>query len=64
MNVPQDKLRLRQVGRGFIICNDIDGTITGRRLTKTYLDQNDRTYVKVNGQLELLTEQHNYLAVD
>jgi hypothetical protein len=64
MDVPQDKLRLRQVGRGFIICNDSDGTVIGRRLTKTYLDQNDRTYVKVNGQLELLTEQHSYLAVD
>ncbi len=64
MDVPQDNLRLRQVGRGFIVCNDGEGGVIGRRLARTYLDQNDRTYVEVNGQLELLTEQHNYLAVD
>ena len=62
MTQAQDKLQLRQIGRGFIVCNE--GDFTGRRLTKAYMDQHKRTYVKINGQMELLTDQHNYLAVD
>lgn len=60
----QEKLQFQQIGRGFIVCNEGEEALMGRRLTKTYMDQHKRTYVKVNGQLELLTEQHSYLEVD
>ena len=60
----QEKPQLRQIGRGFIVCSEGDGSIVGRRLTKTYMDQNNRTFVKVNGELELLTERHSYLEVE
>ncbi len=62
MKEAREELNLRQIGRGFIV--DDTTEITGRRLTQTYVDQFDRTYVKVNGALQLLTEQHSYLAMD
>ncbi len=62
MKEAREELKLRQVGKGFIVNETRE--ITGRRLTQTYRDQFDRTYVKVNGALQLLTEQHSYLAID
>jgi len=63
MEQAQEKLQLRQIGKGFILCSQ--GSIfNGRRLTNTYKDQYDRKYVKIDGEIEPLTEQHNFLAVD
>ncbi len=62
MNEIQKRYDVRQVARGFIVCNQ--GALMGRRLARVYMDQKDRTYVEVNGELELLTEQHGFLAVD
>ncbi len=56
------KLQLRQSGKGFILIN-IDG-LAGRRLTETYVDQRRRTYVKINGELTLLTAEHSFLSAD
>lgn len=53
---------MRQIGKGFII-NDIGGII-GRKLTESFVDQYNRTYVKIDGQMTPLTEQHSYLAMD
>lgn len=53
---------MRQIGRGFIVCNR--SSLTGRKLAKVYMDRQERTYVEVNGELEILTEEHGYLAVD
>ncbi|MGW8193234.1 MAG: hypothetical protein ACWGOX_03130 [Desulforhopalus sp.] len=55
-------LQFRQVGKGFIV-ND-DDNIVGRRLAKTFVDQHERTYVQINGEIIPLTEQHNYLPAD
>ena len=63
MKQAQEKLHLRQVGKGFIVCKE-GSLLVGRRLTKAYRDQYDRTYIKVDGEIQPLTEQHNYLAVD
>jgi hypothetical protein len=63
MKQAREKLQLRQIGKGFIVHNQ-GSIIVGRRLTNTYKDQYDRTYVKIDGEIEPLTEQHNYLAVD
>ena len=57
-----DQLRFRLVGKGFIL-NQMEGLV-GRTLTKTFVDQNEDTYVKVNGEIIPLTEKHNYLAVN
>jgi hypothetical protein len=64
-NIMQDKRdnrQFRQVGRGFII-NQMEG-MAGRVLTQTFVDQKKRPYVKVNGEIVPLTEQHNYLAAN
>jgi hypothetical protein len=53
---------MQQIGRGFIICNH--GALMGRRLAKIYKGQDKHTYVELNGELEMLTDQHGYLAVD
>jgi len=45
----QNKLQFRQVGKGFIL-NQIEGLV-GRTLTQTFVDQNEQTYVKVNGEI-------------
>ena len=58
----QDKLQFRQVGKGFIL-NQTEGLV-GRTLTQTFVDQNEHTYVKVNGEIIPLTEKHSYLSVN
>jgi hypothetical protein len=62
MKANQNKLQFRLVGKGFIL-NQMEGLV-GRTLTKTFVDQNEDTYVKVNGEIIPLTEKHNYLAVN
>jgi len=62
MRDKQGKLQFRQAGKGFII-NQMEGMV-GRILTQTFVDQNKQTYVKVNGEIIPLTEQHSYLAVN
>jgi hypothetical protein len=62
MKEAQDSLQLRQAGKGFIIKHE-EG-FTGRTLTQSYRDQYDRAYIKVNGEITPLTDQHGYLAVD
>jgi len=62
MRIDTSKLQLRQSGKGFIVIN-IDG-LAGRRLTETFVDQRRRTYVKINGELALLTDEHNFLSID
>jgi len=57
-----DQLQFRLVGKGFIL-NQMEG-LAGRTLTQTFVDQNEDTYVKVNGEIIPLTENHNYLAVN
>jgi hypothetical protein len=59
MKEQSDDLYFREVGRGFIVCKTEE--IFGRMLTKTYVDQNKKTYVKIRGEYIPLTEQHNYL---
>lgn len=63
INQAQENLQLRQIGKGFIVY-DQGSILAGRRLTKTYKDQYDRKYVTIDGEIEPLTEQHNYLAID
>jgi hypothetical protein len=62
MRTEQDNLRLRETGKGFIV-NSVEGLV-GRMLTKTFIDQHKRTYVRVNGELTLLTSGHHFLAAD
>ena len=62
MRTGQDTLQFRQTGKGFIVSQD--GELIGRKLTKTFMDQHERTYVQVNGEIIPLTEQHSFLAAD
>lgn len=62
MRADTGKSELRRTGKGFILIN-IDG-LAGRRLTDTFVDQSRNTYIKVNGELTLLTAEHNFIAVD
>jgi len=59
MKKNRDKLQFRQVGKGFIQ-NQMKGMV-GRTLTYIFVDQNKQRYVKVNGEIIPLTEQHSYL---
>lgn len=58
----EEKLRFREVGKGFIVAKATGDIPPGRRLTKAFVDQFNRTYVQVNGELEIVTEDHCYLA--
>jgi hypothetical protein len=62
MRTGQDTLQFRQVGKGFIVSQD--GELIGRKLTKTFMDQHERTYVQVNGEIIPLTEKHSFLSAD
>ena len=59
-----EKLYLNYVGRGFAVCSIRKGMPTMRRLATTYMDQFNRTLIKVDDQIELLTHKHRYLPVD
>ncbi len=58
----RENVQFRQVGKGFII-NQMEG-MAGRVLTQIFEDRKKKTYVKVNGEIIPLTEQHSYLACD
>lgn len=62
MKSKDNKLQLRQIGKGFII-NQMEGMV-GRILTQTFIDQHKQTYVKINGELTPLIEEHGYLAAN
>ncbi len=62
MKDTHENLQFRQVGKGFII-NQMEG-MAGRVLTQIFMDRKKQTYVKVNGEIIPLTEQHSYLACD
>ncbi len=64
MKQAQERLQFREVGKGFILLNQAEDGAIGRRLTKTFVDQHNKTYVQINGQMEPLSEQHSYLAID
>ncbi|MCP3892080.1 MAG: hypothetical protein GY702_24900 [Desulfobulbaceae bacterium] len=62
MKNKNDKLQFRQIGKGFVLAQ-IEKMV-GRVLTQTFADQHERTYVKINGELTLLTAEHCFLAAD
>ena len=57
----REKLRYREIGKAFIVTRAEAGMLPGRRLTNAYIDQFNRTYVQVNGELEIVTEDHCFL---
>ena len=59
MKDQSDNLRFRLVGKGSIL-NQMEGII-GRTLTQTFMDQNQQTYVQVNGEIIPLTDKHGYI---
>ncbi len=60
----QQKQNFRPIGRGFIVNTPIPGGPAGRSLAMAYIDQNNKRYVEVNGNIEPLEERHSFLAVD
>ncbi len=59
-----EKLYFRHIGSGFVTTQSIDGLPPGRRLTKSYADQYNRTYVMINGELEPVSARHGYIGVE
>ena len=59
-----EKLHFRHIGSGFIMSQTNEGLPPGRMLTKTYADQYNRTYVKVNGGFEPITAKHAYIGAE
>jgi len=59
-----EPLHFRHVGKGFIVAKTEEGFSLGRKLAKTFTDQYNRQYVQVNGEMELVTANHCYLAAD
>ena len=47
-----------------VITPSIDGLPPGRKLTKTYADQYNRTYVMVNDALEPVSARHGYIGAE
>lgn len=62
--VEEKNLRFREIGKGFIMNSPAHDMPKGRRLITAYADQYNRSYVLLNGNYELITEQHSYLSVD
>jgi hypothetical protein len=58
------KQNLRPIGRGFIVNTPIPGGPAGRSLAMAYMDQDNKKYIEINGNIEPLEEKHSFLAVD
>lgn len=56
-----EPLRYQEMGKGFIVTKPMGGIPAGRKLAKTFTDQFNRLWVQVNGELELVTEEHAFL---
>lgn len=61
MNDQQRNLQFSEIGKGFIL-NQCEGLV-GRVITKKFIDQYKKLYVKINGEYVLLTEEHCYLSI-
>ena len=60
----KEELRYQEAGKAFIVCPPINGIPAGRRLAKAFRDQFNRLHVMVNGEMELVTEDHAFLRAD
>ncbi len=58
------ELHYRPIGRGFIVHTPIPGGPTGRSLAMAYVDQYNRKYIEIQGNIQPLKETHSFLAVD
>lgn len=56
-----EPLRYQEKGKGFIVSKSIGGIPPGRILVQAFTDQFNRLYVKVNGELQLVKEEHAFL---
>jgi len=63
MNIKNDleQLKLRQVGRGFIVSRE--DPLMGHRLTNGYVDQHDQLYVMENETIIPLSNRQRFLMV-
>lgn len=63
MRIKEDlkQLKLRQVGRGFIVCRE--DPLMGHRLTNGYVDQHDHLYVMENETYKRLSDCQRFLVV-
>lgn len=59
-----EKLQFRHIGSGFIMTPSSGGIPPGRKLTKTYADQYNRTYVMINDALEPVSAHHGYIGAE
>ena len=55
-------IQMQEAGKGFIVINS-DGFV-GRMLTKTFVDQQKNTYIKIDGQFTPLTDEYSFLAAE
>jgi hypothetical protein len=62
MKKDHNNMKFQEVGKGFIVVNS--NGFMGRMLTKTFVDQQKNTYIKVDGQFTLLTDEYSFLAAE
>lgn len=62
MKVRPERRNLRPSGKGFIT-HYSEGLI-GRKLTETFMDQDRKLFVIIDGELTPLTDQHRFMAVE
>ncbi|WP_136805920.1 hypothetical protein [Desulfosediminicola flagellatus] len=58
----KEALRFRKAGKCFVIGKAAGDFLPGRKLLESYEDQFNRRYIKIDGQLEMVKDEHGFLA--
>lgn len=58
----KETLRFRKAGKCFVIGKAAGDFLPGRKLVDSYEDQFKRRYIKIDGELEIVKEEHGFLA--
>ena len=55
-----EKIQLRSAGKGFVLATS-NGFPLMRRLVETFTGTNDKTYIKLDGQIHPLRPSHKFI---
>lgn len=58
----EEKLQLRPAGKGFVVASTGDGLPSMRRLVDAYTGKDNKTYIKLNGEITRLQSSHMFMS--
>ncbi len=59
----KESLRFRRIGKCFVIGKAVGDFLPGRKLMDSFEDQFNRKYIQVDGELEMVRDEHGFMEV-